>query len=524
MDQIQFAPDKSTFSVDKDHRTISGLVVPFGVKPIDGRDIAFKTGDIKWADATHVKLNLDHDPRTAFATATDLSETDDGIPAVFKVPETSRGDEALELAASGVYDGFSVSLYRQEDGTYHLSHVALTSEPAFDQARVDKVAASAQKESDMDKTEVEALVAETVKTELAAVPPREAEIDDDKLKAGLARLGFGSVKEELPYRFDAIGGEHNFLQDILHGNGEDKARVDSFIAQVFNVATTDVDEVNPVPTRPDLFVDAVLPSAPVFAAFDKGAINDATPFIVPKFSSATGLVATHVEGTEPTEGTYVTTSQTVTPKAKSGKVEINREVLDAVGNPAVQGLVWAKMLSAFGTELETEAAATVNAASLVELGTVIPIAEADAYDVADLTEANLLSAVFIDGSTEWNVFLGHRDLFSKLALAPKSATDLAKRYPILSPSNANGTVAERYRRVNVAGYDMVPAGSLGATNVNGKSIIGASSAVATWASAPKRIEWEQVAFGTLGLFGYYAGAVIDLARVRKITYNESAAS
>lgn len=524
MDKLQFALDKSTFSADKESRTISGLIVPFGVKPIDGRDITFSPGSITWSDAGHVKLNLDHDSRTAFGTAAELVETDDGILGEFSIPTTTRGDEALELAVSGVYDGLSVAVYPKGEG-YHLSHVALTSEPAFDQARVDRVAASAQKESDMDKAEVEALVADTVKTELAAIPPREAELDDDKLKAGLARLGFGAVvKEELPYRFDAIGGQHNFIRDILHGNGEDKGRVDAFIAQVFNVATTDVGTINPTPTRPDMFVDAVLPSAPVFAAFDKGAINDATPFVVPKFNTATGLVATHVEGTEPTEGTYTTTSQTVTPKGKSGKLEINREVLDAVGNPAVQGLVWNRMLAAFGTELETEAAATVNAAALVELGTVIPIAEADAYDVADLTEANLLSAVFIDGSTEWDVFLGHRDLFSKLALAPKSATDLAKRYPMLSPSNANGTTAERYRRVNVGGYDMVPAGSLGATNVNGKSVIGSSSAVATWASTPQRIEWEQVAYGTLGLFGYYAGAVIDLARVRKITYNESAAS
>jgi len=523
MDKLQFALDKSTFSADKDGRTISGLIVPFGVKPIDGRDIAFAPGDITWTDASHVKLNLDHDPRSAFGSASDLVETDEGILGEFSIPATSRGDEALELAVSGVYDGLSVAVYPKGEG-YHLSHVALTSEPAFDQARVDKVAASAQKESDMDKDQIAALVTETVKTELAAVPPREATVSDDDLKAGLARLGFGAVKEELPYRFDAIGGQHNFLQDILHGNGEDKARVDAFIAQVFNVATTDVDDVNPSPTRPDLFVDGVLPSAPIFAAFDKGAIADATPFIVPKFNTATGLVATHTEGTEPTEGTFTTTSQTVTPKAKSGKVEINREVLDAVGNPAVQGLVWAKMLAAFGTELETEAAATVNAASLTELGTVITAAEADAYDVADLTEANLLSAVFIDGSESWDVFLGHRDLFSKLALAPKSSTDLAKRYPMLSPSNANGTVAERYRRLNVGGYDMVPAGALGATNTNGKSIIGSSSAVACWASTPKRIEWEQVAFGTLGLFGYYAGAVIDLARVRKITYNESTSS
>lgn len=532
MSEFQFAVE--AFSVDSVKRTISGLLVPFGVKPIDGRDVTFKKGEIGWSNFKAVKVNLDHDRTSSFGYAVDLAETDAGIEGTFHIPDGARGDEAIGLAESGIYDGLSVGLYKPAGkDKFHMTHVALTAEPAFDEARVTQIAASAA------STQEGAVMADTTET---AESPVDLAAVTAAIKEGFAALaatdfgpgfaerptfaGEGVTKEPTPYRFDGLAGEHDFSADVFGGNGhEGKARADQFVAQMFApVAVGDVDEVNPVGQRPDLFVNAVLKSAPVFAAFDRGSISSGTPFIVPKYGSDSGMVGDHTAGTEPTEGAYATTAVTVTPKAVSGLMKINREVLDAVGTPQVSGLIWNRMLTRFGEKLETEAAATVNAATLTELGTALAIAEADAYDVADDVENKLIDAVFIDGSEQWDVFLGHRDLFSKVAKAPISATDGQKRYALIAPTNAQGSVSSRYRRINIGGYDLVPAGSLGATNTNGKSIIGAASAFGLWASAPQRIDFEQVAYGSIGLFGYYGGALLDSTRVRKITYNESTGS
>lgn len=522
----EFSFSAQTFKVDAAKRTISGLVVPFGVKPIDGRDITFKKGDIGWPNFKSVKANLDHDRSTSFGFAVDLAETDAGIEGTFHIPAGARGDEALGLAESGIYDGLSVGLYKPAGkDKFHMTHVALTAEPAFDEARVTSIAATAAEEAVMpdDNTAAPALdlsaVTAAIKEGFEAL---SANTDLGIAPGSQERptfAGEGVTKEAPVYVFDGVRHEHDFSADAFGRNGhEGKARADQFVAEMFApVAVGDVDDVNPNGQRPDLFVNAVLKSAPVFAAFDKGSITDGTPFIVPKYGSDSGMVNDHTAGTEPTEGAYTTTSATVTPKAVSGLMKINREVLDAVGTPQVSGLVWNRMLARFGEKLETEAAATVNGATLTELGVATPAGEADGYDLAADLENKLVEAVFIDGSTEWDTFLGHRDLYIKVASATVSATDLTKRYAQLAPTNSQGSTASRYRRITVGGYDMVPAASLGATGVNMKSIIGAASAFGLWASAPQRIDFEQVAYGSIGLFGYYGGALLDSSRVRKIT-------
>lgn len=536
MPDYQFSATQ--FSVDRESRTISGLVVPFGVKPIDGRSVVFKKDEIGWSNFKNVKINLDHNPATSFGYGLALAESDAGIEGTFKVADGPRGDEALALAESGVYDGLSVSLYKPDGkDKYHLAHVALLAEPAFDEARVTKIAASAadnQKEGahvmgDQNENETPALdfgpVVDAIKEGFAALNTNDLGLAPGSQERPTF-AGEGVTDEPSPYRFDGLAGEHDFGADVFGKSGhEGKARADQFVADQFApVARGDVTTTMPTYTRPELFVNAILKPAPVFAAFDKGNISNGTPFIVPKYGSDSGMVADHTAGTEPTEGAYTTTSATVTPKAVSGLMKINREVLDAIGTPQVSSLVWARMLARYGEKLETEAAATVNGATLTELGTALPIAEADSYDVAADLENKLISAVFIDGSEEWDVFLGHQDLFTKVASSTVSATDLTKRYALLAPTNSQGSVSSRYRRINVGGYDIVPAGSLGATNVNGKSIIGAASSFGLWASSPQRIDFEQVAYGSIGLFGYYGGQLLDSTRVRKSTYNESAAS
>ena len=72
--------------------------------------------------------------------------------------------------------------------------------------------------------------------------------------------------------------------------------------------------------------------------------------------------------------------------------------------------------------------------------------------------------------------------------------------------------------MDIDGWELVPAKSLGATTVNIKSYLGYSDAVHVWNSAPNQIQYEQVANVNIGLMGYKASAVTQSALLRKITY------
>ncbi|MGH3861021.1 phage portal protein, partial [Actinokineospora sp.] len=150
----------STFSVNREGRTIEGLALPYGeLASQNGMAFRFDRGALTW-DADNpgrVKLLRDHDPRQAIGRAIQLKDTPTGLLARFKVARGPEGDRALELAEDGVLDGFSVGvdfdagtdtvpdpqykgalLVRRAD----WRETSLTAMPSFDNARVTKVAAS----------------------------------------------------------------------------------------------------------------------------------------------------------------------------------------------------------------------------------------------------------------------------------------------------------------------------------------------------------------------------------------------
>jgi HK97 family phage prohead protease len=147
------------FRVDTESRTISGLAVPYGVVGDNGHGrYTFSAGTLSWPrDLSRVKLLIDHNFSRAVGHAAELTDTAVGLLARFKVARGAAGDEALTMAADHVLDGLSVGLGRGgkfrsvKDATGPLLtavsapviEISLTPLPAFDDARVTAVAASA---------------------------------------------------------------------------------------------------------------------------------------------------------------------------------------------------------------------------------------------------------------------------------------------------------------------------------------------------------------------------------------------
>lgn len=560
-----FAMDAVTtgtvFAVDHESRVIRGLAVPYGVEGIKaGQRFMFAKGTVKWGDPKRVKLYIAHDSAQAVGHAFELNDTDAGLEAAFKVARGPEGDRALSMAEDGVWDGLSIGpgegvRFQLRDGVYHavtfpLREISLTPQPVFDSSRLTSVSMSQEGTTMADEpTTTDATMASTATISVTGpvVETPGAEGDNTSLEASITNAiaaGFAhlanpqggptvvpagaslQVAEESPYRFDGVRGAHDFSTDLIaYGRDHDSEageRVMTFMQEMFtptfDVDTGNVATLNPARNRPDMYVDERRFRTPLYDALHKGAITDMTPFLFPKFGSAAGLVADHVEGTEPTPGSFTATNQTVTPSAVSGKVEITREVWDQGGNPQVSGLIWTKMVQHYFAALEVKAYNVLNA-NVASIADIPLTAGAADDDLVNELEAAIADLNFVAGGNTFDYAATHANLYKKLAAAVDSTG--RKLLPIYGATNANGSARPRFTSLDVAGVEFDPVPSLGAaSSATSNSYLIDTSCVHLWNSAPQRLEFQyRVAYVDLAIWGYVATAISDFGGVRQVTYD-----
>jgi hypothetical protein len=259
----------------------------------------------------------------------------------------------------------------------------------------------------------------------------------------------------------------------------------------------------------------------MYEYFYKGALNSVQPFFWSKLdrTNTDVGVADHVENVEPESRDLVTAAgATVTPVPVSGRVHITREVADQGGNPVVSGLVWSEFERSLKIAQETKTAALILAAmaSITALATITTGTTGLATSAA--VEAGLVDLQFIPDGYRFEKAFGHVDLYKALAGAVISTGE--KVYPIIAPSNRDGSMADKFAHMDIAGYGMYPAASLGVTGGTKNSLVADPTAVHIWSSGLQRLDklQEKVEGWDMGVFAYFAGVVYDTTGLRKITY------
>lgn len=550
------------FTVSQETRTIRGLAVPFGVVGNNGFGrYRFTKGSLDWGK---VKYLTGHDWSQAVGNV-ELTETDEGLEMVAKIARGARGDEVLALTEDGVYDGLSIGLTHNarfeedDDGVFDcvsatVLEVSGTPIPAFTDAQVRSVAASAaptttSKESTTMTDPIEAPPAfsqtdgAALMAQVQTLTEKLAELEKVKIPVGPGTAQF-TVREEPIYRFAGTEGApsgHDFATDLLaaakDGDAAALARLRTFTAEHLRpghrfadqpTTTADTAAVNPSVYRPDLFLgQAPTPASPLYDFFHKGGLSDVTPFFWSKLDRANTDVgiSDHTEGTDPETRDLVTAAgATVTPVPVSGRVHISREVGDQGGNPQVSGLIWSEFDRSFSIALETKTAALVTGSAATELGAAITAGEADGAVAGAIVESGLIGLQFLADGFRFERTFGHIDLYKLLAAATKGDDNADKLYPIINPQSTSGQAASKWAYLDIGGYRMQPAASLGATNVGQKSYVADPMAVHVWNSGLHRLDklQETVAGWDLGCFGYFAGIVYDVTGLRKITYDVTA--
>jgi HK97 family phage prohead protease len=137
-------------AADTNKRTISGKIVTWDEQGSTSAGLTvFEKDSIDFSKP--VKLLLEHQTTKPLGKLIDITATDTGLEATFRLAKTFRADDALEEAATGLRDGFSVGVkineWKNEEGVLRiksstLQEVSLVTDPAIDSARVAEVAAS----------------------------------------------------------------------------------------------------------------------------------------------------------------------------------------------------------------------------------------------------------------------------------------------------------------------------------------------------------------------------------------------
>jgi HK97 family phage prohead protease len=137
-------------AADTNKRTISGKIVTWEERgSTSAGATVFEKDSIDFSKP--VKLLLEHEITKPLGKLIDIIATDTGLEATFRLAKTFRADDALEEAATGLRDGFSVGVkineWKNEEGVLRiksstLQEVSLVTQPAIDSARVAEVAAS----------------------------------------------------------------------------------------------------------------------------------------------------------------------------------------------------------------------------------------------------------------------------------------------------------------------------------------------------------------------------------------------
>ena len=139
-------------AADVERRIVSGLIAPYNeIGHTSAGPIMFERGSLTYADATKIKLLMQHQQDKPVGRAISFSDSTEGVYGSFKLSSSTRGQDALVLAQENLVSGLSVGvdvMSSKPMGDYLLvtaavlKEVSLVESAAFSSASVTDIAAA----------------------------------------------------------------------------------------------------------------------------------------------------------------------------------------------------------------------------------------------------------------------------------------------------------------------------------------------------------------------------------------------
>jgi HK97 family phage prohead protease len=489
-------------AADSESRTITGQIVAFDVAAnASTGKVLFKAGSIEPAS---VKLNLEHDSARPIGRTLEMSADANGMTATFKISQTSAGTDALVEAMDGLRDGFSVEAEAtdfayNEDGTMVVSAaqlvgVALTHNPAFDAARVERVAATEGDEEISESTED---AEETQPTEGDEV--ENAVTNAEAVESVEAAKSITAAANAVAYtkpRLDFSAGKQ-LEMNIRAALGSEEAR--SYIA----AASDTTDNAGLVPTRQLTTVINGLANSTRsnIDAISRGTLPDAgMSFELPKITQLPSVTV------EDEGGTVADVDQnseflSVSVKKYSGAQTFSVELFDR-SSPAFIDELMRNMAAQYAKATDT----AVNAA-------IVAGATADGTTITTYPTAAELLGVIARGAA--SVYANTQGFARNIIMNTSQWSNVmtlndAGRpiYNASQPSNAGGVVTPTSVRGNIAGLDLyVTANTAATTDTDGSILIVNPDAYTWYEGSTYQLRADVIATGQISVMMYGYGAI-----------------
>ena len=308
-------------AADTNKRTISGKIVAWNeVGNTSAGRTLFAKDSIDFSKP--VKLLLEHDKTRPLGKLIDITSNDQGLEGTFKLAKTFAADDALEEAATGLRDGFSVGVmvdaWDNKDGAMVISksslhEVSLVSDPAIASAKVEKVVATNTPENSEataeDQTKQEDKVSDI--TSDAPIATEAVEAAKSEPVAVIANKPVAFTKPRSPINSKATYLEHSIRAAL----GSDESR--QFVAFADDTTSTNAGLI-PTPQSTEIINPLSNADRGTIDAISRGTLPAAgMSFEIPKIT-AVPTVAETAEEAAPSETGMTNSFLSVTVKKYAG--------------------------------------------------------------------------------------------------------------------------------------------------------------------------------------------------------------
>ena len=414
-------------------RSITGLAVPWGVTTIDslGTSVRFEAGSLP-EDGRPPKLVDSHDLSKVVGLVSERVSTDQGMMFTAKIAPTTAGNDALELLKMGALDAVSVGVEPtkfkfDKNGTMVVTEakwheLSLVAVPAFDQARITSVAASAPEDDEEEPTypepEEDSTMTEPNLVEAAAAPAIIA----------TAPIPATPVK---PFKLPSAA---EYISKFMAGGSEWAEFNARVLAAAPNVETTDTPGILPEPIVSPVYNNFVGRRPVIDAVGVRAMPGGGKVFRRPSVTTHTTIGESNGENAALDQGTFVVSDNNVTKKVFGGYVRLSEEDQEWT-EPAVLGLLLDDMARVYANETDNYAADQLVAGATTTQAFALASVADPAYWITWIATA---SAAILSGS--------NGNLPTHLFVAPGvwqdivALSDTADRplFPQIGPMNAFG--------------------------------------------------------------------------------------
>jgi HK97 family phage prohead protease len=490
-----------TFSQDvltcnKSKREMSGVIVPFGkIGYTNMGEVMFEAGSLNIGE--DIKLFTEHDMGQPIGRMIEHKVTPIGVIGKFKIANTHAGDDALVLASENLRGAFSIGAKinqsEPEDGVLkvksaELIEVSHVSAPAFAEAQITDVAASADNQTQTEKEPEDMKPEETKEVQAAPEVAVEASKPAEVLTAAVAY-----AKPRV--NTDVTAGQYAMAQ-IKAMQGDSDAR-DLVAALEIATVTENTGVVPPNYLRE--IIGIIDDSRPFINSIERAALPATGMKVFTPKLGAQATVAVTAEGAEFDSTDTAVTFQEDNIVKFAGANIINVELLDR-SDPSFLDLLLRELAASYAQKTDAYAANIACESSPSSTGSTIykAIAEgiADSYEEMRFTPNNLLVAP--SGGASNIDFAG--------LLGAEDGND-RPLFAAAAPQNAGGLITQGSTNGTVAGLNLVVDPNYTGNNLGSKlALVYPSAAMRFHESGLLQLRTNVVANGRveIGLYGYVA--------------------